>query len=163
MLNASGNSSTNINGTSRSNLTLAIGSKFAVGNDGTLYANGANVTNINAGNISAGDISADRMSTNLISAINAKVSDLSALTATIGGFKVDTSSIHTKDVAITSNTDNSIALSSADFTRTINSTSRAGLRFAIGDKFGITGDGILYASSVDLTGKITATSGSIAG
>lgn len=56
ILNAAGNSSTNINGTSRSNLTLAIGSKFAVGNDGTLYANGANVTNINASNISTGTL-----------------------------------------------------------------------------------------------------------
>ena len=70
MLNASGNSSTTINGTSRSSLTLAIGSKFAVGNDGTLYANGANVTNINAGNISAGSISVDRIKANVISSIN---------------------------------------------------------------------------------------------
>jgi hypothetical protein len=35
---------------------LAIGSKFGVGNDGTLYANGANITNINASNINAGTL-----------------------------------------------------------------------------------------------------------
>ena len=131
--------------------------------DGTLIVGNANINDINASKINAGDIAAARIQTNLISAINAKVSDLSALTATIGGFQIDSSSIHTKNVAITSNADNSIALSSADFTRTINSTSRTGLRFAIGDKFGVTGDGTIYASNVDLTGKITATSGTIGG
>ena len=131
--------------------------------DGTLIVGNANINNINASKINAGDIAAARIQTNLISAINAKVSDLSALTATIGGFQIDSSSIHTKNVAITSNADNSIALSSADFTRTINDTSRTGLRFAIGDKFGVTGDGTIYASNVDLTGKITATDGTIGG
>ena len=131
--------------------------------NGTLIVGNANINDINASKINTGDIAAARIQTNLISAINAKVSDLSALTATIGGFQIDSSSVHTKSVAITSNVDNSIALSSADFTRTINSTSRTGLRFAIGDKFGVTGDGKIYASSVDLTGKITATSGTIGG
>lgn len=130
---------------------------------GTLIVGNANINDINASKINAGDIAAARIQTNLISAIDAKVSDLSALTATIGGFQIDSSSVHTKSVAITSNADNSIALSSADFTRTINSTSRTGLRFAIGDKFGVTGDGTIYASNVDLTGKITATSGTIGG
>lgn len=88
---------------------------------------------------------------------------INATAGNIGGFQIDSSSIHTNNVAITSNVDNSIALSSADFTRTINNTSRAGLRFAIGDKFGVTGDGTIYASNVDLTGKITATSGTIGG
>lgn len=88
---------------------------------------------------------------------------INAIEGNIGGFQIDSSSIHTNNVAITSNVDNSIALSSADFTRTINNTSRAGLRFAIGDKFGVTGDGVVYASSVDLTGRITATSGTIGG
>lgn len=113
---------------------------------------------INGSKITAGDIAAARIQTNLISAINAKVSDLSALTATIGGFKIESTSIHTNNVEVTSNADNSIALSSADFTRTINSTSRSGLRFAIGDKFGITGDGAIYASSATISGNITATS-----
>lgn len=81
----------------------------------------------------------------------------------IGGLAIDATSIHTANVAVTSNADNSIALSSADFQRTINGTARDGLRLAIGDKFGVTGDGKIYASSVDLTGKITATSGAIAG
>ena len=131
--------------------------------NGTLIIGNANINDINASKINAGDIAAARIETNLISAINAKVSDLSALTATIGGFQIDSSSIHTNNIAVTSNADNSIALSSTDFTRTINSTSRTGLRFAIGDKFGVTGDGIVYASDVDLTGKITATQGEIGG
>lgn len=131
--------------------------------NGTLIVGNANINDINASKINAGDIAAARIQTNLISAINAKVNDLSALTATIGGFQIDSSSVHTKNVVITSNVDNSIALSSADFTRTINSTSRTGLRFAIGDKFGVTGDGTIYASNVDLKGKIIATSGTIGG
>ena len=113
---------------------------------------------INGSKISAGDIAAARIQTNLISAINAKVSDISALTATLGGFQVDATAIHTKNVVITSNADNSTALSSADFTRTINNVSRAGLRFAIGDKLGITGDGTIYASDATISGNITATS-----
>lgn len=131
--------------------------------NGTLIIGNANINDINASKINAGDIAAARIETNLISAINAKVSDLSALTATIGGFQIDSSSVHTNNVVVTSNADNSIALSSTDFTRTINSISRTGLRFAIGDKFGVTGDGIVYASDVDLTGKITATQGEIGG
>lgn len=100
----------------------------------------------------------------VISALGVDLSGkIIATSGTIGGFQIDSSSVHTKSVAITSNADNSIALSSADFTRTINSTSRAGLRFAIGDKFGVTGDGTIYASNVDLTGKIVATSGTIGG
>lgn len=88
---------------------------------------------------------------------------MQAIGATIGGFDIDSTSIHTNDVAVTSNADNSIALSSSDFTRTINGTSRAGLRFAIGDKFGVTGDGAIYASSATISGAITATSGTIGG
>ena len=80
----------------------------------------------------------------------------------IGGFTITSTALYT-GTAVTSNADNAIALSSADFTRTINLTSRTGLRFAIGDKFGVTGDGKLYGSSVDLTGKITATSGEVGG
>ena len=50
-----------IDGTSRSNLQIALGSKFGVANDGTLYANGANITNINASNINTGYLNAERI------------------------------------------------------------------------------------------------------
>ena len=101
--------------------------------------------------------------TNTVTADKISVTDLQAIGATIGGFAIDTTSIHTKNVAVTSNADNSIALSSADFTRTINSESRTGLRFAIGDKFGVTGDGILYTKDAVVAGSITATGGTIGG
>lgn len=68
----------------------------------------------------------------------------------IGGFTIGETAIYTGTV--TSNADNSVALSSTDFTRTIGSTSRIGLRFAIGDKIGITGDGVLYAHSLQASG-----------
>lgn len=152
-----------IDGTTRSNLQMALGAKFGVANDGTLYTNGANITNINASNIKTGTLSADRIAANSIQASKLSISDLQAIGATIGGFDIDSTSVHTNDVAVTSNADNSIALSSSDFTRTINGTSRAGLRFAIGDKFGVTGDGAIYASSATISGAITATSGTIGG
>lgn len=68
----------------------------------------------------------------------------------IGGFTIGASAIYTG--TLTANSDNNIGLSSADFTRTIGGTSRTGLRFAIGDKVGITGDGVLYAHSLQATG-----------
>lgn len=123
--------------------------------NGVLQIANANIISLSADKITSGDIAAARIQTNLITAINAKVSDISALTATLGGFQVDSTSIHTNGVAVTSNADNSIGISSADFTRTINGTSRAGLRLAIGDKFGITGDGILYASGATIQGDVT--------
>lgn len=68
----------------------------------------------------------------------------------IGGFTIGETAIYTGTV--TSNADNSVALSSTDFTRTIGGTSRTGLRFAIGDKVGITGDGIFYGSNIQVSG-----------
>lgn len=68
----------------------------------------------------------------------------------IGGFTIGSTAIYTG--TLTANSDNNIGLSSTDFTRTIGSTSRIGLRFAIGDKVGITGDGILYAHSLQASG-----------
>lgn len=122
-----------------------------------------NTTVIDGGQIITNSITASQIAADAVTAEKIDVTDLQAIGATIGGFDITTTAIKTKNVAVTSNADNSIALSSADFTRTINGTSRAGLRLAIGDKFGVTGDGAIYASSVDLTGKITATSGTIGG
>lgn len=68
----------------------------------------------------------------------------------IGGFTIGSTAIYTG--TLTANSDNNIGLSSADFTRTIGNTSRSGLRFAIGDKVGITGDGVLYTHSLQATG-----------
>lgn len=69
---------------------------------------------------------------------------------TIGGFTIGDTAIYTG--TLTSATDNYIGLSTADFTRSIGETSRTGLRMAIGDKFGVTGDGIVYSSNLQATG-----------
>lgn len=69
---------------------------------------------------------------------------------TIGGFTIGDTAIYTG--TLTSATDNYIGLSTEDFTRSIGGTSRTGLRMAIGDKFGVTGDGIVYSSNLQTTG-----------
>ena len=111
----------------------------------------ANIPDLNANKITSGDILANRMSANLVSAFQAVVSDLKALAATIGGFFIGDTDIHTKDVPITSNADNSVGLSSSVFTRTINGASRSNLKLAIGSKFGVDKSGTLYANGANVT------------
>ena len=182
-------SSYTVAGTAKSGWMITAGTTFGVNKDGGVYATSGKIGGWTIGVSSLYNVTDSLTSTSAgiylgtdgiynykdsntyvkvtNGVITAKAVDLTGkITATsgaIGGFDITATAIKTKDVAVTSNADNSISLSSADFTRTINSTSRAGLRFAIGDKFGVTGDGIIYASSVDLTGKITATSGTIGG
>ena len=110
-------------------------------------------TAINGGNITTNTISADKLD----------ITDLNAIGATIGGFKIETNSIHTNGVAITSNATNSVGLSSSTFTRTINGTSRGNLKFAIGSNFGVANDGTLYASNGNFTGTITSNNATITG
>lgn len=69
---------------------------------------------------------------------------------TIGGFTIGDTAIYTG--TLTSATDNYIGLSTADFTRSIGGTSRTGLRMAIGDKFGVTGDGTIYLNNLQANG-----------
>lgn len=69
---------------------------------------------------------------------------------TIGGFTIGDTAIYTG--TLTSATDNYIGLSTADFTRSIGGTSRTGLRMAIGDKFGATGDGTIYSNDLQANG-----------
>lgn len=121
-----------INGTNRSYLNFAIGEHFAVDEDGWLYASHAIISGT-----------------------------ITATAGEIGGFAIDSTSIHTKNVAVTSNASNSVALSSSTFTRTIGGTSRSSLKFAIGSNFGVSNTGTLYANSANLnsanlTGSITA-------
>ena len=85
---------------------------------------------------------------------------VTATSGEIGGFTIDSTSIRNGELSSTSA--GAIGLSTDGFARTINGTSRT-LRFAIGSKFGVTSSGVLYASDVNVTGSITATSGSIAG
>lgn len=120
-----------INGTKRS-LRFAIGGKFGVASDGTVYANGA---------VLSGSITATG--------------------GTIGGFTISGTTIQ-KDT-LSSTDDGAVALTSADFSRSINGATRSGLRFAIGSKFGVTKAGKIWADDADISGKITSTEGSIGG
>lgn len=78
----------------------------------------------------------------------------------IGGFTIDSTSIRSGATSGTSN--GNITLSTANFDRVINGTSR-NLRFAIGANFGVTSSGVIYASSANISGTITTSSGSIGG
>ena len=94
---------------------------------------------------------------------NFAVSNAGALYASsgvIGGFTIDSSSI--RSAALTSNASGSVGISTANFTRTINSVSRSGLRLAIGSNFGVSDTGVLYASNAIVSGNITAITGAIA-
>ncbi len=86
---------------------------------------------------------------------------ITATAGKIGGFTIDATSIRTK--TLTDNSSSSIGLSINEFIRTIGGVSRTGLRFAIGSRFGVSATGILYASDVNITGAINATSGKIGG
>lgn len=127
------------------------------------------IKSVDAGKITVGDLAAARIKTHLIEAFQLVVSDLKALAATIGGFFIGDTDIHTKDVDITSNADNSVGLSSSTFTRTINGTSRSNLKFAIGSKFGVAKDGTLYSAGLDsvsssvqtLDGRVTTNESNI--
>lgn len=70
----------------------------------------------------------------------------------IGGLQLASNSIHTANVAITSNADNSIGLSSVNFTRTVAGASRTNLRFAIGKNFGVSNAGEIFSSAGILGG-----------
>lgn len=76
----------------------------------------------------------------------------------VGGFQLSSNSIHTANVAITSNADNSIGLSAANFTRTVAGASRTNLRFALGKNFGVSNTGQIFSSSGEIGGwTITST------
>lgn len=78
----------------------------------------------------------------------------------IGGWVIDAGSI--RSGAKTSTSAGAVTLSTTNFTRTlITHGSVQNLRFAVGNRFGINQNGVLYADSVILSGEITATAGSI--
>lgn len=80
--------------------------------------------------------------------------------ADIGGFSVNSDSIHTRNVPVTSNVDNSVALSSNTngFQRIIGDTVRSGLKLAIGSNFAVDKAGTLYASNGEFSGDIYGSS-----
>ena len=88
---------------------------------------------------------------------------INATAGSIGAFTIDSNSIYsgTKDTG-TANGDITLR-SSGTFTREIGGTSRSGLRFAIGSRFGVHNNGTLYATNANIAGAITANTGYIGG
>ena len=133
---------------------------------GTLIVGNANINDINASKINAGDISSERITTNVLTALQAKLTslntnNLSAITAnlgtiTTGVIKHDTVG-GTNGIWLSANTDTSSNITVGE------STARKDWRLLVNNKFGVTKAGDLYASSANITGKITATSGTIGG
>lgn len=91
--------------------------------------------------------------------------EINATSGSIGGWNISDGQLCNS--TITSGDSGNIGMSFAkDFTRSINGTNRA-LRFAIGNKFGVTSDGTLYANSAVLSNitasNINVTSGTFNG
>lgn len=86
---------------------------------------------------------------------------ITADNGTIGGFTIDSTAI--RSGALSSTSTGAVALSNADFTRTILGVDRTTLRLAIGPRFGVTASGTLIADNVIIKGNIEATSGSFTG
>ena len=91
-----------------------------------------------------------------------KVTNTGALTAssgTIGGFKLTSTALHTGDTATEST---NTVLSTTNITRSIDGTNRS-VRLALGQNFGVSSTGVLYAAGANISGTINASSGSFSG
>lgn len=89
-----------------------------------------------------------------------KVSKTGAITATsgtIGGFVIDSTSIHASGTSGSSTSDGAIYLSTTSFSRSIGGTTRNYLRLAIGANFGVSTSGYLYATNAVIKGTVNAT------
>ena len=85
-----------------------------------------------------------------------KVTPAGAMTCTsgeIGGYKIDADSLYTgtKTTLASGSTPGNFMLSNGFFTRTIDGTSRSKLQMALGNKFGVTYEGTLYANGAGIT------------
>lgn len=125
---------TNLDSSNAHDWAFAAGSNFGVDNQGNLYAKNA----IISGTIEAelGRIAGFEITSTNIHTINKDIGDAQSVYISSSG-----------EYAIVSNLDSNYHHWS----------------LLVDDNFGVTRDGELYAKSVDLTGKITATSGKIAG
>lgn len=80
------------------------------------------------------------------------------------GFTIDQYGIYSGAHSGSSSSQNEngyFTLANTDFTRYIAGANRTNLRIALGENFGVTNSGVVYASNVDISGKITASSGAI--
>lgn len=125
---------TNLDSENAHDWAFAAGSNFGVDNQGNLYAKNA---------VISGTIEADL--------------------GRIAGFEITETNIHTIDKELGS--DKSVYLSSSGEYLIISNLDSDYHYWAlvIDNLFGVTREGEIFAKSVDLTGKITATSGKIAG
>lgn len=125
---------TNLDSENSHNWAFAAGSNFGVDNQGNLYAKNA---------VISGKIEADL--------------------GKIAGFEITETNIHTINKELGS--DKSVYLSSSGEYSIIENLDNNYHYWSlvIDNLFGVTRDGEIFAKSVDLTGKITATSGKIAG
>lgn len=125
---------TNLDSENSHNWAFAAGSNFGVDNQGNLYAKNA---------VISGTIEADL--------------------GKIAGFEITKTNIHTINKELGS--DKSVYLSSSGEYSIIENLDNNYHYWSlvIDNLFGVTRDGEIFAKSVDLTGKITATSGKIAG
>lgn len=128
-----------IGGRTGADWRLTVGSKFGVTNTGAIYCSSLTATNVDlTGKVTASD-------------------------GAIGGFTIGSTSISSG----TYGSDSSVFLSTANMaSKAIGGRTGADWRFTVGSKFGVTNTGAIYCSSltatnVDLTGKVTASSGKI--
>lgn len=152
---SSSNFTKTINGTSYNTLRAAVGSNFGMDSSGNIYANGANITSINAENISAGDIAAERIQTYLLTALDAKLDTLTSTTANVGLWTIAQGTISTG----TFGNSGSMFLSTgkSGTISNLNSNSQTWVITA-GNQFGVTSAGMLYATGAKISGALNATS-----
>ena len=134
---ANGDFARSINNVSHADLRFAIGANFGVSNSGAVYAANADISG-------------------KITAVSGFIGNAT------NGFTIDADGFYSgprndRGSASTGN----IAFSNTSFERILNGTTRQNLRMAIGSNFGIDNTGKLYASGVDVSGAINATSGTI--
>jgi len=119
------------------------GNSVAITNIGITIKNGTNT-------VFTADTSGNVSIVGSITATSGYIGGVSGWVITSGGIYSGTANTGTSAGDVT--------LSTSDFTRSINGTSRSNLRFAIGSKFGVKNDGTVYASGGVFSGEITATS-----
>ena len=178
---------------SRSNLRFAIGANFGVTGAGSLYSSsgvigGWNITKDKLYNGTTSMSSTEKgiflgidnekpgfrsynganqyvnITEGVVTAVGANIQgNIEAATGTIGGFTIDSNSIHTKNTESSNTKENAVWLSSSTFARKIGTTNQSKLKFAIGGNFAVNSDGKLFANGADLSGSITASGGEIGG
>ena len=150
--------------TEREDYRLLIGANFGVTKTGAVYAQDVNIKGyIQAtGGTFSGSLSAAKGTfSGTLSGVTGDFSGkITATQGTIGGFSLKSTALYSGDLI---ENEGSFTVSTADFSRKIGTTTRSTLRLAVGSYFGVAKDGTLYATNVNLVGRIEASSGNIGG